>query len=514
MQRDHPQLFSQAIPLKLATPARGSGLELVPGVTVIQLGSREDSQQPMAWTGFRPAWEAARPSLDVRYGLTPGIGLSATLNPDFSQVENDETPIDLNARFAFFFPEKRPFFLEGAGYLADIGDNTLYTRSIVEPIYGVKTTGQAGPWALGLLHALDRSPGASVNENGAPGFGEDDVANALAATTVLRVGHTVGEGGALAVLAADKQLFGKGERTATNQVVGFDGSIPLGARWTLIGGAQVARTDSATETLVGTSEGLGVERASGEGTGFSAWAVDVGPDVRRETSYLTRSGITMGGASVDRTIELNRRVESLAPGLEFEFDAERNGDSAWWAGATLNATAGVHSFWVDGGPTYESESDVAVNGWSAAAGYEGEAGGALSWHAASVLSRQLDYDLLVPSNGFTVGGSLTLRPTPGIALSPGFEHRGFWPDGAAAESADRLRGKATWQFTRELGVRAIGEYTTGTSFDPTLVSSFLLTWLVHPGTGVWLGYAETTDTALRSAVDRTVFAKATFLVRP
>jgi hypothetical protein len=50
---------------------------------------------------------------DLRYGLPAGLTLTATVNPDFGQVEVDPSVVNLSA-FETFFPEKRPFFLEGA----------------------------------------------------------------------------------------------------------------------------------------------------------------------------------------------------------------------------------------------------------------------------------------------------------------------------------------------------------------------------------------------------------------
>jgi len=41
-----------------------------------------------------------------------------TLNPDFSQVESDDPQVTINQRFAVFFPEKRPFFIENAGFFS------------------------------------------------------------------------------------------------------------------------------------------------------------------------------------------------------------------------------------------------------------------------------------------------------------------------------------------------------------------------------------------------------------
>src|SRR5919106_1668393 len=50
---------------------------------------------------------------DAKVGITPSLTLDLTLNTDFAQVEADEEQVNLT-RFALFFPEKRPFFLENA----------------------------------------------------------------------------------------------------------------------------------------------------------------------------------------------------------------------------------------------------------------------------------------------------------------------------------------------------------------------------------------------------------------
>ena len=251
MVRNHPRPFSQAAPLHLVPPKRGSGMELVPGLTVIEQGGRDAVGDDFAWDGVDPWWRTARPSLDARFGLTPSIGLTATINPDFSQVENDETPFALNQRYAFYFPEKRPFFLDGSDHFADLAD-TLYTRSIVEPIYGIKTFGHAGAWSVGALHALDQSPSASVNDAGSPGFADDDLKDALALDTVARVSHTVGDGGYAGLIVADKEILGTDGLKGNHRLLGLDSSIPLSDRWTMFAGAQGARTaadDSGTDGL-------------------------------------------------------------------------------------------------------------------------------------------------------------------------------------------------------------------------------------------------------------------------
>jgi hypothetical protein len=66
--------------------------------------------------------------LDVRYGITPNMTLNATVNPDFGQVEADQTVLNLTS-FETFYPEKRPFFLEGMNIFETWFD-LFYSRRI------------------------------------------------------------------------------------------------------------------------------------------------------------------------------------------------------------------------------------------------------------------------------------------------------------------------------------------------------------------------------------------------
>jgi hypothetical protein len=66
---------------------------------------------------------------DLKMGLGPSLTLAATVNPDFGQVEADPAEVNLSA-FETIFPEKRPFFIEGAQLLRGMGPNYFYSRRI------------------------------------------------------------------------------------------------------------------------------------------------------------------------------------------------------------------------------------------------------------------------------------------------------------------------------------------------------------------------------------------------
>jgi uncharacterized protein DUF5916 len=93
--------------------------------------------------------------LNLRLGFS-SYALDATVNPDFSQVESDEGQVTVNERFALFFPEKRPFFLEGIELFGS-PQTLVYTRRIVNPTAGAKLTGKFGQLGVAHLTAVDQT---------------------------------------------------------------------------------------------------------------------------------------------------------------------------------------------------------------------------------------------------------------------------------------------------------------------------------------------------------------------
>jgi len=98
---------------------------------------------------------------DLKYNLTPSLTLDGTVRTDFAQVEVDDQQINLD-RFNLFFPEKRPFFLENAGFFSvgnpgevelffsrriGIGDN----GEVIPILGGARVSGKAGKFNVGLL---------------------------------------------------------------------------------------------------------------------------------------------------------------------------------------------------------------------------------------------------------------------------------------------------------------------------------------------------------------------------
>ena len=163
-------------------------------------------QTPSSWS-----YDGKRPEIggNVRWGLTPNLSLTGTVNPDFSQVESDTSQIQYDPRNALFFEEKRPFFLDGLDQFAT-PNRLVYTRRIVAPLTAVKLTGTLSGTSVGLLSAID-----------------DDVTSRSGADhplyNILRVRRDLGKRSRIGAVYTDRIEGGD-----WNRVFGIDARIAFG----------------------------------------------------------------------------------------------------------------------------------------------------------------------------------------------------------------------------------------------------------------------------------------------
>jgi hypothetical protein len=155
-----------------------------------------------------PTAATARVGGDVKIGITNNFTLDLTANPDFGQVEADPGQVNLTA-FETSFPERRPFFVEGAGIfsfgLGPSGGSLFYSRRVGRAPQGsvsgdpdwvdrpaetgilgaAKLSGKtAGGWSIGALAALTSAERARVDRGG---MVERSLVEPRAGYSVLRV---------------------------------------------------------------------------------------------------------------------------------------------------------------------------------------------------------------------------------------------------------------------------------------------------------------------------------------
>ncbi|TVQ89934.1 MAG: hypothetical protein EA397_13315 [Deltaproteobacteria bacterium] len=536
IQRGHPRLFTQAGELRGVQPApRGSGVELIPSLTLVQQASR-DPDGDLSWVPLdtshpdaRRNWlQVVRPSLDGRFGITPNTGIAATINPDFSQVDQDPTFIDLNQRWAFYLPERRPFFLDGIDNFAD-QHQTLYTRSIVDPVYGLKVSGREGPITLGVLNALDRAPMGTVHERGAPGFSEEEVEGTFALTDLARIRIDAFGEGYVGLTFVDKRLFDpQGKTTATHTGGGADLRVPLGERWNLDGRSFQAWTGRTGERRMwGQELGIGVHRAPGIGLGMHASLTDITPGLRRETGFLNQSGISYADLGASYTFEPGGAIDTLTPGVALAGRLERNGENQQDVRLSQGMTlGGIHHFSVHGGfgrvvEGWEEDAagqildPASVAGFNVGGSYRSELSRLLALRPTFTYGRVMDFSRLIPADALLAAVELTLRPTPGVRFDTLLRADQLARADGTTGRAGIVRHWTTWQLTQALGVRSLAEFSAGNERDNLLVTSILLTWLHDPWTSVHLGWVERTAfIGSAHTLDRSIFLKASVLIRP
>lgn len=258
----------------------GRNLEIVPTITVARPEYRDGPGQPWRNDGVE-----IEPGVDIAWAPTPDMTVNGTINPDFSQVETDQAQLNLNDNFALFFPEKRPFFLEGADYFST-PFNILYTRQVSDPDWGARITGRAGDGAYGAFVAQDATTVLLVPGLLGSGFRSLDQSANVA---VGRYRYNLNEETTLGVIGT----FRHGD-DYRNDVVGVDGRWQKGAH-TL--SAQVLRSESEYPLSLGFADaapsGNALQASYDFGNrdwNFSTWHMRVDPGFRADLGFIGQVG--------------------------------------------------------------------------------------------------------------------------------------------------------------------------------------------------------------------------------
>ncbi|HEX9829760.1 MAG TPA: DUF5916 domain-containing protein, partial [Bacteroidota bacterium] len=178
-------------------------------------------------------------SLTVKYGITSNLTLDGTYNPDFSQVEADAGQVDVNLRYGLFFPEKRSFFLEGTEIfsLSATGNaQVVHTRTIVNPLVGIKLSGKIGERStLASIYAVDELLDPQSRATGEK-----------AVFPIVRYKYALGEDSYVGGIYTGRELS-----NSSNRVAGTDGFVRLSASGFVEYQALVSRTtDNTADTQV------------------------------------------------------------------------------------------------------------------------------------------------------------------------------------------------------------------------------------------------------------------------
>jgi hypothetical protein len=211
---------------------------------------------------------------NVRWGVSSNLTLNGTANPDFSQVEADAGQFVFDPRNALFFPEKRPFFLDGLEQFAT-PNRLIYTRRVGAPLAAAKLTGKLSGTTLAFLSAVD---GREQSRGGAerPLFNLLRVQRDLAGTSKLGFVYT-------------DRIDGPD----SNRVAAADARLAFGKVWSvqLQGALSRTRRDGATRAAPLWEAQVG---RNGRRFGLSYTFTGIHDDFRAESGFIGRGGIARG----------------------------------------------------------------------------------------------------------------------------------------------------------------------------------------------------------------------------
>ena len=442
-----------------------------------------------------------RAGIDGKVVLKDALTLDLTLNPDFSQVESDEPQVTVNQRYEVFYPEQRPFFMENASYFTT-PQSLFFSRRIVDPEYGVRLTGKLGRWGIGVLAADDRAPGKNVPS-------DDPLYGRRATDAVLSLQRDFLQDSHLRLFVTDRELS-----SSYNRLVSLDARLHLKHDWFLTGQAVTTRTQPlAGRRYSGNAWYARLSRSSRK-LQYSSTYTDRSPGFRADLGYIPRTDIReFKNQLAYQWWREHKTVVNFGPAITILGNWNRRGQTQDWEAdfewdmqfTRLTSLSFVRTEAFElyqglgfrkGYNTYTLSSEWYK--WLAVQGAYAHGSGVNYYPAAGYQP--------FPA-GWQYGSlDLTLRPTPRLLLEekyiyshletrPGWQ---FTPAATAVYNNHIVRSKVNYQFTRELSIRAILDYsgvlpnTSLVALDRTKRLSYdlLLTYLLHPGTALYVGYTD------------------------
>ncbi len=500
----------------------GVNAELDPTITA----ARSDARTPFP-SGRMTAGEADyEAGLSARWSVTPNLVLSGTLNPDFYQVEADAAQLDLNNRFQLFFPEKRPFFLEGADFFSTPLD-VVFTRTVADPRWGAKLTGKEGPHAFGVSVAQDAVTGIIL-----PGFETDDflALNERHVSAIARYRRDLGANGStVGLLYAGRE----GDRYA-NRVAGIDANLRLTQQDTLR--VQVVGSDTEDPVVV-SPPGLTVDptkRGGAYAVRYShnaqhwQWGLNttgISPEFRADSGFMPQVGARFYSANLARVFigGANRWFNEIVIGVSGDRTEDWQGDRVSWgcdvplqyAGRwqmTLAYTPACNREYF-AGRTYDNFRHNLE--WSI------RPSGAFSVRASMAAGGAVDYANARKADQTRVDVAGTFNLFGRLSGELGHTYQALDSGGGRLFTANLTQGRAVLHLNLRTFVRVIAQYTD-IDRDPLryvtvvpaktrrLFTQWLFNYKINPQTVLLLGYS---DQALGSPSVDLTRANRTFFVK-
>ena len=444
-------------------------------VVVAPYGTLTESGVPREGPGspYRNEPVRANGGIDLKWVPNESTAFDGTINPDFSQVESDVAQISANNRFALFYPEKRPFFMERS-QLFNAPIQAIYTRTITSPRWGARASGDAGGTAWTVLVAEDRGGGAVV----IPGPAGSSLApqDFSSFAGIGRVQHNLSGRSFAGFLVTDREVDGG----AHNRVFGPDFQWAPNDQDRVTGQFLISTTatpdradlspDWDGRSFSSRALTLGWSH-SGEHWNWAGTYKDLGDGFRADVGFVPQVGVREGTANASYVFYTKGFFSRVIPVLFGDYVADTSGRTVTSVVAPGLSFQG--KFGLSGEIDYYAH-DLERAGPNLLSARHGSLtvsvtpGGLVPTVSLQAhLGDAIDYIGNRPGRGGDATLSVGLRPT---------RHLQFQLDGAFQWldlSGERLftaqveRVKATYVFDRHVFLRAIGQYVR-TDFEPSL----------------------------------------------
>ncbi|MYH28989.1 MAG: carbohydrate binding family 9 domain-containing protein [Acidobacteria bacterium] len=458
--------------------SRSHNLELLPTFTTIRFGSLDRA------TGrFRDRDPSPEGGLNLKYGVTSNLTADVTFNPDFSQVESDLPQIEVNQRFALFYPELRPFFLEGAEIFSVRAPVTaVHTRRIVDPAFGAKLTGKVGRTSVGVLYASDAEPG-NLDDATDAAFGSS------ADTFVGRARYDLYAESHIGTIFTNRELLGGHSRLA-----GMDSNFRLGDTHSVA--FRAMGTDHQDQQGAKTSGYLvdAVFNKRGRNLRYSLSSYALSPDFKTDVGFVRRTDQRYTSVTGGYRWWPENWLRNWGP----EFVYGRNYD---FAGVLQDevADAGINfalfrNMFAASNVRRELERFGGIDFVKTRARVFGRVdtsrrvGVSLEYRRGEQILFHTRTPYLGREQGITA--RVILRPVPRLQSAVNVTTNRFTDPRRGSEEVFDVRifrALTTYQFSNRLLFRNISEYNT---LVGTLDLNFLLTYRVNAGTVLYAGYDD------------------------
>ena len=467
-------------------------LEMQPTFTAFRYGSFDESAGRVVDGEPRPEAGA-----NFKYGVTPNLIADFTLNPDFSQIESDRPPVEVNQRFALYYPELRPFFLEGAEiFQIQAPVNVVHTRTLVAPQYGAKLTGKAGKTTMGVLVANDQGASLGVDDAANPAFGQS------AQTLVGRVRYDLYSESFVGAVFTDREFLDGYSRLA-----GIDSNFRVGSTHQMGFRALGTERRDAQEGIQtdGYLLDFGV-RKRGRNLSYSLSSFALSPDFQTDVGFVRRTDQRETRGRLEYEWWPQTWLISWGPevryGRNYSFSRVL-ADENFRAGLTADFANNIrYSFDLDQDMERYYGVDFDKRRYRMFGNINTNR--ILSINAGFDWGEEIYFDPVNPFVGRESGFRtfINFRPTSRFATSVNITTSRFTDpqhlfvaglnDGERNENGEIFnvnifRSLNTYQFTDRLTLRNITEFNT---YDRTVGLNLLASYRVNSGTALYVGYDD------------------------